>query len=907
MYATCTTAPVMYPYAMPVASQLSAPTMNHYSSPVAVVHKLPAPVMFQPVHPADVHLPDGNMAEPAMCLTPPQLSSSPKASSDKLDALQEQIAILTEQVKLLQVENNLRQQNVRNGQDVNVNAVINNKNVSVSAAPHPDNSFVLMNQNIAEPFGYEKDPSLRLNELNHPMFAHEPLPHEVFDKNPMPAHSPHGISYVPGITNTLSVCPTGKNDCKFSASKVANVHDMNHNTHMYGFKPHNKGYAHNVSNSILTHNQPAMYDKMYYDVSSHVNVSKPAAVHQTTHNPLMSNVGHLNVPDHTRYHSLNVFEQRNSNVPDVSCAHDRASQGVYCHSGMFKQEHVPSRAFERPNRDSLSPDDSFESCLTEVSDVPPSRYSFQHSHDHVGNRKHPLEHLLNGNTRQSSYNNCYRGAPSHLGLFSGDVQSVAASSHAHDHHILATGHVPSHSALFSGEINRKFNGDPLEFEAWRIKMCQEIIDKNVKPNIALEYILSQCSGRVKDVVLSMASVEFNTTWQLVTNVMEELKRQFAADHLIKKAIESEIASFPPVTDESSSLGKFINLCMKIDRHKTVCGDISVYDMAEGTSVLRSKLPKHIQEYYGTKWAQYESRFRVSPPLSFFISVIKRYREKAISSRYAPVVPNKDKNVRATNVCADKKVVDLPVLNAAKLESGVSRKLEHGTDRPFASQSDEHDKYCEFHKRGGHAITECRSFIDAPILVRREFAMTRGLCWKCLAVGHVASRCTSSVKCKFCGSSHHSLLHRESIQTKSQDFKPQNARVGCTKICNDPLSSSYCTKVMLVDLSLASDPSNTIRVYAALDDQSDTTVVDDRLVEYFGGNYPSREITTRFVTNKAVFRHEAKVLPDLRIQGVGCKRYEILKGALSYPSVSNNKHQVASPAVVRRFSHSARFC
>ena len=84
-------------------------------------------------------------------------------------------------------------------------------------------------------------------------------------------------------------------------------------------------------------------------------------------------------------------------------------------------------------------------------------------------------------------------------------------------------------------------------------------------------------------------------------------------------------------------------------------------------------------------------------------------------------------------------------------------------------------------------------------------------------------------------------------------------------------------------------SNTIRVYAALDDQSDTTVVDDRLVECFGGNYPAREITTRFVTNKAVFRHEAKVLPHLRIQGVGCKRYEILKGALSYPSVSNNKH------------------
>ena len=103
--------------------------------------------------------------------------------------------------------------------------------------------------------------------------------------------------------------------------------------------------------SITGHSECCMgiYDKMHYGVSSHVNVSMPAAVHQTPHNPLKSDVRHLNVPDHTRYHSLNVFEQRNSNVPDVFCAHDRASQGVYCHSGMFKQKHAPSRAFERPN------------------------------------------------------------------------------------------------------------------------------------------------------------------------------------------------------------------------------------------------------------------------------------------------------------------------------------------------------------------------------------------------------------------------------------------------------------------------------------------------------------------------------------------------------------------------------
>ena len=92
-------------------------------------------------------------------------------------------------------------------------------------------------------------------------------------------------------------------------------------------------------------------------------------------------------------------------------------------------------------------------------------------------------------------------------------------------------------------------------------------------------------------------------------------------------------------------------------------------------------------------------------------------------------------------------------------------------------------------------------------------------------------------------------------------------------------------MLLVDLTLSSDLPISIRMYAALEDQTDTTVVDDRMFEYFGSNYPLRDITTRSVTNKAVFNHEAKSMPELRIQGVGCKRYEILKGALSYPSCS----------------------
>lgn len=84
------------------------------------------------------------------------------------------------------------------------------------------------------------------------------------------------------------------------------------------------------------------------------------------------------------------------------------------------------------------------------------------------------------------------------------------------------------------------------------------------------------------------------------------------------------------------------------------------------------------------------------------------------------------------------------------------------------------------------------------------------------------------------------------------------------------------------------------------------MIDESVAEYFGGSYPTREITTRFVTNKAVFRHEAKCMPDLLIKGVKNPFAERLKGALTYPAVSDNKHQVATPDVVRRFKHTAKY-
>ena len=89
------------------------------------------------------------------------------------------------------------------------------------------------------------------------------------------------------------------------------------------------------------------------------------------------------------------------------------------------------------------------------------------------------------------------------------------SQYGSDHNILATRTgTEILGATGNSELCRKFSGDPLLFESWHIRVCQEIINKNVIPNSALEYILSQTSGKPNEVVISMAGIEFQTSWSL---------------------------------------------------------------------------------------------------------------------------------------------------------------------------------------------------------------------------------------------------------------------------------------------------------------------------------------------------------------------------------------------------------
>ena len=72
------------------------------------------------------------------------------------------------------------------------------------------------------------------------------------------------------------------------------------------------------------------------------------------------------------------------------------------------------------------------------------------------------------------------------------------------------------------------------------------------------------------------------------------------------------------------------------------------------------------------------------------------------------------------------------------------------------------------------------------------------------------------------------------------------RVLCTKVCNNK-DSKKSSKTVLVELSMKNNPKKVLTAYAIIDEQSNTTLVDETVVEYFGINFSNKEFSIKFAS------------------------------------------------------------
>ena len=89
---------------------------------------------------------------------------------------------------------------------------------------------------------------------------------------------------------------------------------------------------------------------------------------------------------------------------------------------------------------------------------------------------------------------------------------------------------------------------------------------------------------------------------------------------------------------------------------------------------------------------------------------------------------------------------------------------------------------------------------------------------------------------------------------------------CTQICGPGPEIKTCAKTLLVDAYLEPNPNVTKRIYVAIDDQSDESFIDDRLVDFFNVKFPKQSYNMSTAQKGCAIRAVCYMVSGLVLKG-----------------------------------------
>ena len=218
--------------------------------------------------------------------------------------------------------------------------------------------------------------------------------------------------------------------------------------------------------------------------------------------------------------------------------------------------------------------------------------------------------------------------------------------------------------------------------------------------------------------------------------------------------------------------------------------------------------------------------------------------------------------------------------------------------------------CIFHDLPGHTLQDCNAFDKLNYPDKVKFASSKNLCFKCLKPNHRAADCKSKCRCDVCQYQHLTIMHRGPKEnneryTDSAAQTDRDNKVLCTQICQDNKGKS-CSKTLLIDIYMKGIPDKTIRAYCIIDEQSNTTLVDDKIVNFFGVQFPMQEISINFASQNCELQTSGHVVSDLMVRGILEDEIILLPNAISVPNIANTLNEVATPDIARKHKHVEKF-
>ena len=191
----------------------------------------------------------------------------------------------------------------------------------------------------------------------------------------------------------------------------------------------------------------------------------------------------------------------------------------------------------------------------------------------------------------------------------------------------------------------------------------------------------------------------------------------------------------------------------------------------------------------------------------------------------------------------------------------------------------------------HDILSCDRFAALTVDDRAALAGRYGLCFNCLARGHVSATCPSDVRCEAenCGKRHHSLLHNSKRVFPRHDHDSLEATPTDDKLVGTAAAGRSQVRLQVVPIKVHG-PAGSHPTRALLDLGSQVTLVTDDLCERLGISGPANDLVLTTVNGKERLRSRRVTLS---IQSAANGENHEIRDAQTTPTINVTNHALDS--------------
>ena len=434
-----------------------------------------------------------------------------------------------------------------------------------------------------------------------------------------------------------------------------------------------------------------------------------------------------------------------------------------------------------------------------------------------------------------------------------------------------------------------FSGDPSLFHPWKSAFKAMLIDTDVSPIQEINYLRSFTSGPPQRLVDNYRKRQMRDPVALLRDLWAELEKRFGSAAVIANALLERLRSTATFSEhEHVKLQQFADLCADIESQVTFLPGLECLDYPSAIQPIAEKLPKSIRAKWEKEISNYSDSHRgMYPPFS----------------RFSKTVQEQAKIKNNPNVLAGKETIPSQVPPQRQRGGRDNRSLKTEVRPPAGNKvapgkSKMKSKHCPYHESGAHDLSECVAFAAKSLEERTQWIMSARLCLRCLSNAHIASECDTPIQCAICGDKRHSaLLHKDRRPTPRPDNGAVNPK--CTTLC-EPTGGLSCSKTLLVDIFNKRTPHITKRIYAIVDEQSNSSLITSELADDLGASGPLEKY---FLSTCSGDREEKY---GRRLTGVAVRSTNGVEFTLptltECDNIPQDKREIPTSAMARRFPH-----